>query len=111
MGHIRIRRLTNRDSDFYQIMGPYLARRAIAKDLGDPIWDDDDKEWFIALDDSAVIGFASLRQQGPKTTFANDWVAPDHRDRDVYRHLLAARLKHVRPQRGSADAISVEAVV
>lgn len=57
-----IRNVTNRDDRFYDLLGPWLARREIVAELGDQMWDDDDKQWFVAIADDAVIGCVALRE-------------------------------------------------
>jgi len=42
-------------------MGPYFGSRQVAKEVGIHIYDDEDKEWFVACDGGALVGFASLR--------------------------------------------------
>ncbi len=59
----RIVALDNRHQDFYAVMGPVLSRREIVAELGSPTWDDDGKEWLVALpeDSPAPLGFVAKR--------------------------------------------------
>lgn len=92
--HLTLRRVTNRDKAFYPLMGPFLSRRAIVKEIGAPIWDDDNKTWYVALDGRNVAGFAAVRDDGDKgVTFQSAYTLPEHRRRGVYRFLLTARLR------------------
>lgn len=87
-----IHRLTNRSRSFYRLMGPFLARREVIAEIGGPIWDDDDKVWFIALVDGAVIGFCAARPgRSGRTVYQSAYVAPDWRKQGVYRALWRAR--------------------
>ncbi len=88
--------MTNEDRDFYSVIGPFLARRAIIKELGEPLWDDDGMRWFIALAPSgAVLGFAVLMPRGKVLELTNSYVLPEWRGRGIYRQLLTARLEAV----------------
>lgn len=88
-----LRRLTNRDRGFYPLMGPFLSRRGIVKELGGPIWDDDAKTWWVALYGRAVAGFAAARDDGhaKPVLFQSAYVLPERRRRGVYRMLFTAR--------------------
>lgn len=59
--NLQILSLSRDRKDFYRLMGPYFGSREVAKEVGIHIYDDEDKEWFAAYDDGALIGFASLR--------------------------------------------------
>jgi GNAT superfamily N-acetyltransferase len=106
---LSIRRLTNADGRFYPLLGPFLARREVVRDIGGPIWDDDDKMWFVAVSDGAVVGFCAARDTGRRVTFQSAYVVPGHRRRGVYRALFAARLGHYadRPIRAMCTAASL----
>lgn len=102
MGNLRVERLTNKDRKFYQVLGPFLARRDVHRAIGCPPWDDDGKEWFVAFRGEAVAGFAAVAVSGGVATFCSDYT-PDVVVREL---LLRERQKAVRK---SAEA--VEAVV
>ena len=89
---ITVRAMTNRTRGFYTLMGPYLARREIVKELGGHLWDDDDKTWFVATNGSQVLGFCAARP-GVRgvTVFQSSYVLPAHRRRGVYRAIMQAR--------------------
>lgn len=85
---MKILRLTNQSPEFYPLMGPFLSRRAIAKEMGGPIWDDDGKIWFVAVDRGKVAGFAAIRGN----VLCSAYVLPDRRGSKVYDALLRERL-------------------
>lgn len=81
--------LTNTDPEFYPTLGPFLARRDVARTVGGPIWDDDAKTWIVARDRSAtVIGFAAVAAHGRRTTVESLYVHGDGW-RDTARRLVA----------------------
>jgi len=86
---LEIRRMTNRDDVFYQLMGPYLARREVEKEIGFPIYDEDGKEWFVAIDDGAVVGFC-YRFKGH---IGSCYVVEERRRQGLFRQLLKAAMK------------------
>jgi GNAT superfamily N-acetyltransferase len=84
--------LTNEHPDFYPMLGPFLARRAIAQEMGGPLWDDDGMQWFVALSpEGKVLGFAALRQKAGRIEFDSAFVLPAWRGQGIYRQLLEAR--------------------
>lgn len=90
--NLTLRRLTNRDRSFYNIMGPYLSRRHIVKEVGGHIWDEDTKTWYVALDGRQVAGFCAARDDGSSVRFQSAYTVPDYRRQGVYRTLFIARL-------------------
>ncbi|MEW1699402.1 MULTISPECIES: hypothetical protein [unclassified Streptomyces] len=65
MARSETRVLTHSDPDFYPVMGPYLANRAVAKSLGGPLWDDTGKTWIVQLDAAGqVTGFIAVTARG-----------------------------------------------
>ncbi|OBK02780.1 hypothetical protein A5637_16335 [Mycolicibacterium fortuitum] len=55
--------LTNTDSRFYQLLGPFLGRREVHRAIGSAVYDDDDKTWIVARDGRKVTGFIAYRSQ------------------------------------------------
>lgn len=90
--HDTIRRMTNRDTAFYAIMGPFLSRREIVSELGFPAWDDDGKVWYAMMSGQIVMGFAAVYPKGEGAVFASAYVLPAYRGRGIYSILLDARL-------------------
>ncbi|MFR9753857.1 hypothetical protein ACL02S_22850 [Nocardia sp. 004] len=73
--------LTNTDPEFYPTLGPYLANRAVTKQLGDTPHDDPGKTWIVAHHHNTVAGFIVhfVKRDGTVHT-ESCYVAPDHDD-------------------------------
>ena len=101
--------MTNRAEYFYELIGPFLARREIERELRAPIWDDDGREWRAALD-GGVIGFASriYRPQHRRVEIASVFVNPEWRRRGIGRTLVAALMVPGVRTRVVATPVSVE---
>jgi GNAT superfamily N-acetyltransferase len=89
--------MTNKTPKFYSTLGPFLARREIAKELGSPTWDDDGLTWFVAKrfvarKGSVVLGFCALDQDGEKAELRSSYVRPEYRKDGVYTALFEARI-------------------
>ncbi len=86
--------INNKDNRFYSLMGPFLARRKIEKEIGYKIYDDDDKEWFVALEGNAVAGFC-YRTEKPKETFqiGSCYTVEEYRRKEVFKRLLTQAIK------------------
>ncbi|WP_028478785.1 GNAT family N-acetyltransferase [Nocardia sp. CNY236] len=81
--------LTNADPEFYPIIGPYLANRAVTKQLGDTPHDDPGKTWIIAHHRNTVAGFIVHFARKDGTVHAEScYVAPEHDD--LRRKLVQA---------------------
>lgn len=87
--HVNIICITNKDQCSYSMMGPFLARREVEKEIGYQIYDDDDKEWFVALDDCVVVGFC-YRQEKSKGAYqiGSCYVIREYRQKGVFKKLL-----------------------
>lgn len=101
----------NTDSNFYQLLGPFLAQRSIAKELGGPLWDDSDLRWFIALDHNQVVGFCALRVGGGAAEFKHAYVLPTHRKIGVYKLLFEARFNSLKLIHAVGTTVRIRSVV
>lgn len=91
MGNVYIIKIGNTDKNFYKLMGPFLSKREIAKELGNNVWDDDGKTWFVAVKDKEVCGFVAAARKKNNVVFGSDYILPDHRDQGIYKSLFATR--------------------
>lgn len=107
---LTIRKMTNRSRGFYALMGPFLARREISKDLGSPVWDDDDVTWFVAVQGGQVLGFCALRQRGQRAELRSSYVLTEHRRRRVYSRLFKARMEAIERPATARSVVRAEAV-
>lgn len=86
--------MTNADPRFYPLLGPFLARREVAREVGAPLWDDDGKAWVVITgDDGAVAGFGAIVSRKGHARFTSDYVLPGCRGRGLHRRLVRERLK------------------
>lgn len=82
-GNVFMRRMTNADIGFYECMGPLFGSRKAAKEIGLPMFDDSDKQWFVAFDEM-VIGCASVRRR----LISDCYVIESFRRRGVFSEIL-----------------------
>jgi GNAT superfamily N-acetyltransferase len=52
--------LTNKDVNFYNLLGRYLSRKDIFKELSSNVWDEDGKIWFVVFENKTIVGFAGI---------------------------------------------------
>ncbi len=88
--------LTNTSPRFYPLLGPFLARREIIKELGGPLYDEDGKQWFIALTPGGqVAGFASMLLKKEQVVhLCEAYVVPAYRHQGLHQRLIDVRLAH-----------------
>jgi GNAT superfamily N-acetyltransferase len=67
------------------MVGPYLSRREIVAELGSPVWDDDEKQWYVA--DSATLGVLGLCAVH-RDAVCSFYVNPDSRRQTIGYALL-----------------------
>lgn len=55
-----VKKITNKDENFYQYMGKFFGSRLIEKQTNDRIYDDDSKVWYVYLEEEKVLAFVSI---------------------------------------------------
>lgn len=93
---MEIVQLTNQDARFYLLLGPFLARREVEKEIGYRIYDDDGKVWFVALEGGTVIGLCYRWEKMPGTfQIGSCYTVPEHRGKGVFQALLGAAMQGI----------------
>ncbi len=59
----------NKDEKFYQYMGKFFGSRLVEKQINDRIYDDDKKDWYLYLENDAVVAFASIQNKTIKNVY------------------------------------------
>lgn len=90
-----LRTLTNQHPDFYALIGPFLANRAVVTHIGDKIWDDDDKTWIIAIDGGQVTGFVGIRTSHGLAHIESCYTTTG--DDKLATRLVTTAIKHANP--------------
>lgn len=62
-------KMVNKDENFYQYMGKFFGSRVVQKQTNDRIFDDDDKEWYIYIEDNRVLAFVSINNNVIKNVY------------------------------------------
>ncbi|MCI8759711.1 MAG: hypothetical protein HFJ34_01060 [Clostridia bacterium] len=62
-------KMTNKQEKFYQYMGKFFGSRLIEKQTNDRIYDDDNKEWYIYLEEERVMAFVSVNNNVIKNVY------------------------------------------
>lgn len=79
--------IDNKSSGFYDMMGPIFGSRQIAKEVGNVIYADDGKRWFVILGETGgVIGCASVKGR----TVSDCYVHPSSRGLGYFTQILAS---------------------
>lgn len=53
-------KMTNQDEKFYYYMGKYFGSRLVERQTNDRIYDDDNKVWYIFIEEEKVKAFISI---------------------------------------------------
>ena len=96
---MQIVRMTNKDKNLYFYMWPFVGSRKVAKELGIPVWDDDNI-WFIAFDNDKIVGFCSYVKYKTqnKAVLKSAYVLDEYRRKGIYDELFRARLEDLKKQ-------------
>lgn len=88
---MQIRTMSNVHPDFYRIMGKWFGSRQAQKEIGYPIFDDDEKEWYLAFNDGVLVGFAF-----EVNSYISDcYVLPEYRRRWVLMEILTSMMRNI----------------
>lgn len=85
--------LTNTHPGFYTTLGPYLASREVARFVGDSIWDDDSKTWYVLKNGQHIAGFIAVTLHGRRNVVESMYLTT-HGDRQTATRLVATAVKH-----------------
>lgn len=88
-----LRQLTREDRDFYGILGWFFGSRLVARDLGMPVFDDDNRVWVVAMHEGRPVACSSIEIKGSRAAIKSAWVRPEHRSNGIYSRMLLERLK------------------
>lgn len=62
-------KVTNKDEKFYQYMGKIFGSRIVEKQTNDRIYDDNNKEWYLFVEDEKVKAFVSINKNVIKNVY------------------------------------------
>lgn len=62
-------KITNKEKNFYQYMGKIFGSRLIQSQTNDRIYDDNNKEWYIYLEEDNVKAFVSINKNVIKNIY------------------------------------------
>ena len=63
-------KITNKDENFYKYMGRCFGSRLIEKQTNDRIYDDDDKKWYLYIEEEKVMAFVSINKNVIRNIYA-----------------------------------------
>lgn len=87
---------TNKDKDFYQLLGPFLAKREVEHEIGYKIYDDDDKIWLIEIENKSVLGFCYIfKKSKSHYQIGSCYVPEKYRRKGVFKRLFTHATHHV----------------
>lgn len=102
--------IENRDDSFYAMVGPYLANRQTAKEIGYHIYDDDKTRWVLSTANGKLRAFATVRVSGATATVTACYTVEQYRRKGVMKQLLQfaiAKIEHTK-FRATANANSLQ---
>lgn len=64
-------KMTNKDEKFYEYLGKFFGSRLVEKQTNDRIYDDDNKEWYLYLEEEKVKAFVSVSKNVMKNVYTS----------------------------------------
>lgn len=62
-------KINNKDERFYIYMGKMFGSRIVQRQTNDRIYDDNDKEWYLNIEDDRVVAFVSVAKNVIKNVY------------------------------------------
>lgn len=62
-------KITNKEENFYLYMGKFFGSRLVERQTNDRIYDDDNKEWYLYLEEGNVKAFVSVSREVIKNVY------------------------------------------
>ncbi len=62
-------KMNNKDEKFYFYMGRMFGSRIVQRQVNDRIYDDNDKEWYLYLEEDRVVCFVSISNHVMKNVY------------------------------------------
>lgn len=88
----------NLHNDFYELMGKFLCKREIYKEVGINLWDDNDKTWIIStsiFDGYTVVsGFSSFSIKNNTCKFDLIYVLPEFRGKGIGESIAQETIRY-----------------
>lgn len=96
--------------EFWPLMGPWFASKAVADTLGEGVYDHPALVWTLAVRDGRAIGFGAvdlshLAKGDALLNYA--YVDESVRSNGIYRHILEARVDFVRTETSARRLIAL----
>lgn len=77
-------KMNNKNEKFYQYMGKIFGSRLIQNQTNDRIYDDDNKTWYLNIEDEKVLAFISIANNIIKNVYTT-------KDKSIEELLKAVR--------------------
>lgn len=84
--------------EFYALMGRWFASKEVANSLGEPLFDNENVVWTLAVVKNHVVGFGGIDLSHMSKHWAllnYGFMQKKYRSTGIYRRLLEARIKLV----------------
>ena len=62
-------KMNNKEEKFYQYMGRIFGSRTIERQINDRIYDDDNKEWYVYIEEEKVMALVSISKNVMKNIY------------------------------------------
>jgi len=63
-------KMNNKNENFYVYMGRMFGSRIVQRQTNDRIYDDNDKEWYLNIEDERVVAFVSVVKDVIKNVYS-----------------------------------------
>lgn len=106
---MRVTIVQSRDDQFYALVGPYLASREVAKEIGYHIYDDEKTKWVISTTNAGKLrAFALIRLAGKTATVTACYTVAQYRNKGAMKQLMQFAISQIEHEafRATANANS-----
>ena len=74
-------------------ISPFLGRRDVYNELGYPIFNESEKQFFLVMDGDKAAGLSAARVKDDKLILCNTYIEKEYRNQGIYDFLFDLRIE------------------
>jgi len=108
---IKIITTCSANDEFYKYMGQFFASKQIAKELGAPLYNEDNYIWWLALNElDEVVGFCALELGGKSIILKHGYITELYRGIGLYKQIVNMACQYAKQQNKTIRIVVIQSL-